>query len=299
MTRKKSLFIILSLLFTVASVFYITRYKTKPDSINCDLVSDRSDRIRCWQQKIELLAKTDGAESALSLLSDLRKTDLLFSSDCHVYAHIIGELSYWEFQKKHDFNITPDILLCEYGFYHGFMMEMGHHDPNFLDNAPSTCLLLTSKFGHEKEEDALDQCYHGIGHGLVFFYIDKYERDETKITGEGLSYCQRTAPPGNRLKDCIYGIYGGISSLYLGTHSYLLPMKQENLFWVCDYQPVEYQSGCINGLVPAALSFWMDDMESALHVIEKIENLTFAREAILNAGIGLSQRYLRQRRGFG
>lgn len=290
MIKKKYLIVALFLLFMVATYFCIEAYKFKQNTLGCDLVVDRGERIKCWQEKIELLAKTKGAESALSLLSDLRKTDLLFSSDCHVYAHIIGQLSYWEFWKTRDFNVSSDMLLCEYGFYHGFMMEMGHHDPNFFDTAPPTCLILTRKFGNEKEEDALNQCYHGIGHGLVFFYVDKYDRNEAKIIEDSLSYCHKTVPPGNRLKDCIYGVYGGISSLYLGTHGYLWNLNPHNPFWVCDTQPEEYRGGCTNGLVPAVISYWVDDLKSALGKIENVENLSFAQEAIFNAGIGLSHK---------
>ncbi len=292
--RNKFVIVVGLFLIVALALVFVYKYKNKTvltyGKEICISKEDRSDRIGCWQRTVESVLKEKGVHEALTLLREVKQTDLLFSSDCHVYAHLIGEISYWKYKSDGDFIVDDESKLCDYGFYHGFMQEMGHHDGEFFQKAPALCDVLTNQVDSKDKIDALNQCFHGIGHGLVFFYVDEFSNKELEITNRGIDYCRKIMTPGDRQKDCVFGVYGGISSLYFGTHSYLWPIKEENPFWICDLQPEEFQQGCFVGLVPAVFSHWEFDLQTGMDKVNSIENSIYAKESVFYSGMALSHK---------
>jgi hypothetical protein len=285
MTNKINFLIFLAstVLIMVSFVFIIA---DREDTLKCQS-GGRNERIICWSGLLQEITMAKGANKAMAYLSEVKETDVFFSSDCHVYAHLVGEISYWQYRQG-DFEVNENALICGSGFYHGFMQEMGHHDPDFFDEAPAVCNYLSS-LSDENKLKASNECTHGIGHGIVFALIDVVQNDEAEIAKLGISYCRKVFPDNSdSLLDCIYGMYGGISSIYFGSHGYLWPINWENPFWVCDLQPKIYQKGCYGALVPAIFTMKHDDLPEALRVSTEVNNIDYARETALRSGFLIS-----------
>ncbi len=109
---------------------------------------------------IEIVNKQD-PKIALSELQHRMDTDKFVFKNCHVMAHSIGLAAY---KKYKDFNIALQYqnLTCSNGYIHG-VIEAKFSSLKSDQAAINELKTVCSKY------ISADRCWHGTGHGLMFF----------------------------------------------------------------------------------------------------------------------------------
>lgn len=260
----------------------------------CD-VGEEQERVRCWVNFIQNVVLEDGPEKALDITKKLREEDPRFAVHCHTFVHNIGEVAYWKYVEDGKLLDSGKVSLCGYGYLHGFMQEIGHHDINFIANANKLCDFFTNDIDYEGYEEIVeprDQCYHGVGHGLSFLFAPDYWEDEIKIVDKGLEACKKLAENPIDLNNCSYGLFGGLTGLYTGGHGFKMEMDTQEPFGVCEAQPDEFKEACYDSMVPA---LWVEterDLSAMVRYFSKVKDISHLGQAMYNFGDIVSPRFV-------
>ncbi len=101
-------------------------------------------------------------KEAISLLKEKSKIDYKTFSICHDILHEIGHTAYKKYKNLGESLIFLDDF-CNSGYGHGLFEEYFSHTKNPLENFSNIC-----ENSFKRKFDKW-QCYHGIGHGLMYF----------------------------------------------------------------------------------------------------------------------------------
>ncbi len=88
--------------------------------------------------------------------------------NCHQLSHALGHRAYemYGFSAAMTYNNparaqhVPVESICTSGFMHGIMEEVFYHQPDIVSSPGSLCATVP--------EEVLSDCYHGVGHALMF-----------------------------------------------------------------------------------------------------------------------------------
>lgn len=199
-----------------------------------------------------------GPDYVFELVNDLRLTDHDFAAECHNIVHNLGGVAYWKYAKDKKLPKTGSISYCGFGFVHGFMTEFGHHSRDFLSGAKSVCEHFSQKINYDGFEQMLSpyaMCYHGVGHGVAYYYIPDFADDLAKVIEKGAKDC-RDFEDEVATKNCLSGLFGGVSSVFVGGHGFTLPFNRQDPIGLCRIQPNELKGGCYDNTIPVIGVFW-------------------------------------------
>ncbi len=253
----------------------------------CDVhKANRGAYQNCWKEAFEVLLASGTIDEALDLLGQLKAKSIDFSSDCHVYAHVIGEEAYWRFRGQPKFSINSDTGNCSFGFYHGFMQEFASHEHTF-ERAVAFCKVVRESL-KSTSSDKINvnvygsNCEHGIGHGLSYKYIIPNWGDEKKVVELSVADCRSIS--GINTMECINGVFGGIAAMYFGLHGYNVAMNTEDPFWLCHDRPVEEQSYCYDSMIPPLYQITGSDFSRTVQYISQIPTVPGRQVAMRHLG---------------
>lgn len=233
-------------------------------------INSRGAYQECWKETFQSLLAGGTIDEALEVLGTLKNRSIEFASDCHVYAHIIGEEAYWRFRGQPKFAITQDTGNCSFGFYHGFMQEFASHEQTF-DRAVAFCKIVKEELHGAADVNVSvfgSNCEHGIGHGLTYKYIIPNWGNEEKVVSLGIADCRSIT--GIHTMECINGVFGGIAAMYFGLHGYNLSMNMDDPFWLCHKRTPEEQPYCYDSMIPPLYQMADGDFGRVVRYIEAI-----------------------------
>jgi hypothetical protein len=107
---------------------------------------------------------TNSAESILSELAELRKSNKEFLAMCHGVTHALGRSAYVKYGSiAEGFKNGYDV--CDFGYYHGVVEGAGRMltDAEFVTKMPDFCNSLLE----EGRQELAEQCIHGLGHAAA------------------------------------------------------------------------------------------------------------------------------------
>lgn len=208
---------------------------------------EKDKRLQCWEKAAITIVDRYGVEKSLDFLTDAANKDLEFAANCHVYFHRIGEEAFQQLIKHQNFSITSNSSACNMGFYHGFLQEFVSHGRDW-SKAKEFCEHVgTDTKKLQVPKNMQPQCYHGIGHGLVYQYAATYWGQENTIIEKSIEDCNRLT---DNKSECVNGVFGGIALMYFGLHGFQLNMDLNNPFKICDGRRSDYQVMCYDALIP-------------------------------------------------
>lgn len=219
-----------------------------------------TDKMKCLNDFLEDAILKKGPDYTFKLVGALRETDPDFASECHTTAHELGGISYWKYAKDKKLPKTGAISYCGFGFVHGFMTEFGHHSKDFLSSSKKVCDHFSDKINYDGFEQMLspyEMCYHGIGHGLAYYYVPDFGEDVAKVIERGVKDCREF---GDELAvdNCEAGLFGGMASVFVGGHGFSLPIDKKDPLALCRLQPNELKRGCYDNMIPVIGVIWPD-----------------------------------------
>lgn len=175
---------------------------------------------------IDILNSEDPRKALERLRIDMKNDDAVIRS-CHAFAHEIGRASY---EKYDDFGMAIQFRdeICNSGYLHGVIENHFKDSKDIVATLSSVCSrYLPEKFiGWE--------CYHGVGHGVMFFTDNDLS--------QSLSLCETYENSGARFA-CINGIYMENFNTDQKVHvsKYL---RSNDPFYPCGEQKNEYKNDC-------------------------------------------------------
>lgn len=227
---------------------------------SCDRDGEGGLKAVCLADLLGEIIIKRGPDYTFRLVNKLRETDRDFSSECHNIAHDLGGIAYWKYAKDKKLPKTGSISYCGFGFIHGFMTEFGHHSRDFIAGAKGVCDHFSKKINYQGFEQMLspfDMCYHGIGHGLAYYYVPDLGDNIAEVVKRGAEDC-RGFENETATTNCASGLFGGLSSVFVGGHGFKLELDKEDPVSLCRNQPSELKSGCYDNTIPVIGVYWPD-----------------------------------------
>ncbi|MBI3577178.1 hypothetical protein HY086_04030 [Candidatus Gottesmanbacteria bacterium] len=246
------------------------------------VTSSQEAHQECWKGIFRSIVMGRGVDAGLRFLAQTKDADIAFAPECHVYAHAIGELAYERFSLGTLGRVNGDTGMCNFGYYHGFMQEYVSHNKNLV-RAKEYC-LRQGRNGVDGYDRRILQCFHGIGHGLVFWYASEGKPVESAIATSAIAACQKIIGDLSFFHECVNGVYGGIAALYFTLHGFTYTMRPDDPFWVCNAQPQHLKKFCYDELVPPLFNLVSFNLPAAGSIIERIDDQTLALVAMEHLG---------------
>ncbi len=159
-------YIILGLILGVASIigFWVYRSENKITAEN--LKSAPTFSLGSSEYKKNLndllnIVNTQDPHVALQELALRMQTNEVVFQNCHIMAHSIGRAAYKRYQDF-DTALKYQDTTCSDGYLHG-VIEAKFNSIKDTQGATDELKTICSKYKYP------DRCWHGIGHGLMFF----------------------------------------------------------------------------------------------------------------------------------
>ncbi len=278
--RNILLFSVFALAVVVSALLYVTSPRDE-----CSRINSRQNMNECYEKDIKRALLHGGVFGGIERVRELSQTSPKFSSLCHDYAHLIGVYAYDQFIKNKSFAPSHGMSYCSYGFYHGFMEEMLIQSGDYK-KAVQFCLQFREMSG-PRENNLDNECYHGIGHGVVNEHIPADWQDVEGISRRALSVCQAAMDSEEDFRNCAGGAYNGIANVYLAGE-YGVTVTESNPLWLCKKAVSSLQSDCYNYMARVFLRTSGASFERALnqamtHTEVKFQKIVVAGLANMSA----------------
>lgn len=249
--------LICALLVLAASASYLLHdYKTQSATqlaanitADCGSREDAGDKKTCYENRVASLT-SNGIPYAFEVIAELHRNDALFRQKCHYNIHSIGAAAYNLYRSSHTKEfMTSNMSICNYGFYHGFMVAL-LEDTGDAMAAQDFCNDLPPSLV-EEWPDVVNQCYHGIAHGLLDPNIPAvtHEKDLTWVktilrsaVPTALNDCAiLTNGHATYLQNCYSGVFHEAAMLSEGRG---WATDLQNPLWLCAEMPEQYAARC-------------------------------------------------------
>lgn len=279
MKWEKAIFALLSLLalFASANILTAALFSFAVDLQSC-AGKDHIARAHCWQDLIEASLTKNGIEGAFRTLSAIYAGEPDFALECHGYTHKIGEAAYLKFASGNDFALTPKTAYCGYGFFHGFMETLLASGADIAE-ARRFCSYVNKKLSGQIK-DALNHCYHGIGHGFVDGADKISWGDAELLIKPGLELCERVGETGTARDRCASGVFNALAVAYTNS-DFGLKLDMKNPYGICGKQGEPYsQKTCYEEMNTAVLNASNKRFDKAAKLAEAIPEDEYASFAI-------------------
>ncbi len=275
---KKYTLAIFGVLVIVVLGYFKIQYKT----ITVDTSPTPSQETSSWgspeytKNLNDLIAVVNNQDPHIALqeLAKRMQANEVVFQNCHVMAHAIGRAAY---KKYEDFDtaLKYQDTTCSDGYLHG-VIEARFASLTTFQSAINELKTICSKYTHA------DRCWHGTGHGLMFYTGNDLPKSLTICNTYSLSRAQSRcyegvfmenflsdpdAHPttyvdaGNPFKPCIAetGRYKGacyfyVPIYYLGLHNNDYGAAIQ---W-CEGAEVGYTDECVRGVGSLAMKYNID-----------------------------------------
>lgn len=138
------------------------------------------------------LVTTKDAKASLDFLRGAIRTDTALARECHTLLHHVGRLAY---EKYGDFDTSMSYQdeLCNSGYTHGVIEAYFIASDDIQKALQTACSRNAGSTSFRQW-----QCYHGVGHGIMYF--------TDKELGRSLTLCSNLTSDFAR-NSCINGVF--------------------------------------------------------------------------------------------
>ncbi|MBP9732177.1 MAG: hypothetical protein KBD29_01825 [Candidatus Magasanikbacteria bacterium] len=160
---------------------------------------------------------------ALSYLQELMEENQKILRACHGLVHAIGHAAYLKYDFSEAMQYQDD--LCGSGYIHGVVESSFKDVPDIFYALKNVC---------KKFNGPLGTCYHGVGHGLMYYTDNDLP--------QAISYCNTYTNRDQQIR-CAEGVYMENFSTESGAHESIY-LREEDPLYPCAEQPANYRQVC-------------------------------------------------------
>lgn len=251
----KITFIILISVFVLLSVFGIKKFlHTNSDISSNNQVQQSPKQTELAKKEYEavkkeflILVSDQNPRVALTELRERIKTDNPLLRSCHALSHEIGRAAY---EKYGDFAeaVNYQDEICNSGYLHGVI------ESYFSTNSDVFVEMKTVCNPYPPEKFQSWECYHGIGHGVMYYTANDLPRSLAMCDSLESDFAQATCANGVFMEN-------------FNTDQKLHPsafLKSDDLFYPCAEQSMRHQGTCYLYAPTHYLSLHQNDYAGAL-----------------------------------
>lgn len=232
MIRKKILTLILTLLIVFISLFLFLNYNSEGTNKKQELEVKQAEELsenefeKIKEDYIALLNR-ENPKIALSRVLEDTSTNSALLRSCHSLAHNLGHAAY---EKYQDFGeaLKYQDEICNSGYLHGVIESHFALSTNISDTIQTVC----NKY--DVKNFTGWQCYHGVGHGLMFFNNNDLPKS--------IAICE-TYKNGLAKSSCVNGVFMENFNTDQKLHKSKF-LKTEDPFYPCKEQNEENKKDC-------------------------------------------------------
>jgi plastocyanin len=191
--------------------------------------SDGSSEKRYEERRDEFLAlvRDENPRVALDQIREEIETNDTLSRSCHALVHEIGRAAY---EKYGDFGEAMKYRdeLCNSGYLHGVIESRFSQSEDIFADMKTICDQY-----HQKSYMSW-QCYHGLGHGVMFYTANDLPRSLEMCGGFGSGFGRSS---------CVNGVF--MENFNTEQKDHVSKFLKENApFYPCPEQPEHYKADC-------------------------------------------------------
>jgi plastocyanin len=243
-----------------------------------------SAKLRCFDMKLEASLQEGGIESAFAYFKEIYAADPEVPSQCHQWAHRLGEAEYALYKEGQKIELRPEAAFCSYGYFHGFINAMVADTQNFLS---------AQQFCEDAVRDTKDQlkgmagnCIHGIGHSVATLMLEDQKQwgSVQGVLEAGAAQC--TELYADLQGTCFDGMF---HELYLSMSrgDYGLQVDEYaqsgDLFYYCKGLPSELSESCHAEFIKLWPYFLGSDKKTAIeHLAATVEGVFVQTPRVLH-----------------
>ncbi len=211
--------------------------------------ADESSEERYEERKDEFLAlvRDENPRVALDRMREEIETNDALSRSCHALVHEIGRAAY---EKYGDFGeaMKHRDELCNSGYLHGII------ESHFSQSEDVFAEMKTMCDRHKQRSYMSWQCYHGLGHGVMFYTANDLPRSLEMCEGFESDFGSSS---------CVNGVFMENFNTEQKLHVSKF-LKEDDPFYPCPEQPERYKSDCYLYTPTYFLNLNHDDYAAAL-----------------------------------
>ncbi len=200
------------------------------------------------------MARREDPGIALQAVESAAKSDSAAVDYCHLLTHEIGHVAY---EKYGDFSKAMQYQnnVCNSGFLHGVIESHFPKSENVFSDMETVC--ARDRLGSLSSVN----CYHGVGHGLMYYTSNDLPRSLDMCDSYGNEFAR---------SHCAIGVF----MENVNTDGKLHPSKfirEDNLFYPCGEQELHFKHECYFYTAKRYLTLYPDDYIGALRWCEGAE----------------------------
>lgn len=268
-TSRLAFFVFAALTASILTYFYFS--PPSPSEILVGPLNPVCDS-KCWQErreKFDVLLSERGLAAVLQTIGKLYTESADFRRWCNEPARRVGELAYQNFQDPAMLPLGPEILLCNYGFIHGYA-ETFFRETKELSRAKSLCNILDKRFktGHP---EVTQECFRGVGRGAINT-ADLIKNNARRITKEALKACDAITSNEAFRNVCASGLFNRLSRFYV-EGDYDLHIDKADPLWFCHEQTEQNRLTCYassHRIVNALLGKEKDNFRKTIKLYKRL-----------------------------
>lgn len=234
----------------------------------------------CQYRSVEKYLENDDISAALNAIATFSASNHDFYA-CHALMHMVGSAVYRDYERGQSFVSTEQISMCSYGFFHGFMESLLAATHNFRE-ATAVCTGI----GKAPLNIPREECFHGIGHGMVDQHIPDEWKDVTTILTKSSKLCKAIMGTQIDFDKCMGGVYNAIANAYWQKEYGLMPDFADP-FSLCRIAPTN-SGDCYMSMARTLLDLPPYTFASAVQFIqanvpEKFQNPAISGLAVMSS----------------
>lgn len=221
------------------------------------------EKLNCWSGLLDRINSLESLSAAFSMYKFLTDTYPDFSTDCHSYAHQLGQSAYKSFVNHKDIQLDISASMCSYGFYHGFI-EVLVESSGDLKKATQFCDSIEGWSDKTLSPIPMRMnCYHGIGHGVTNVHDPQLielvtkEKNPQEIINLSDKVCSSVSLDKETLFYCQTGIFGGVSGV-IKDHLNWFDSSPEGVFSICNQDTSSLKEACFRSLGSLIIPMFMN-----------------------------------------
>ena len=235
-----SLFLVAIVVFTLVlwreNIAHKQKYGAQIDSLSPNLARELStDEYKKESGKLIDILTRETPRVAIEVLKKDSAENPSISRSCHEMLHDLGRAAYKKYQ---DFGKAISYMddYCISGYIHGVIETYFYQKQDLVKSIKTICTA------YPEDTHTSWECYHGIGHGLMYF-------TENNLTAS-LTYCD-VAPNKSARSACANGVYMENFNADTKLHPSTF-LKADDNFYPCNgsfnYKPDCYMNAPIHYL---------------------------------------------------
>lgn len=228
MNKKIYLIIIFFILtFIISQKLYKNKEPEQDPPLQLSTKELTEEQFNQVKERYLNLTIDQSPKAALDKLREETKTDDKLLRSCHAVVHEIGRKSYEEYQDFGEALKYQDEI-CNSGYLHGVIESHFSNSADIFSSLKNVCE------GYSVDRYIGWECYHGVGHGLMYYTSNDLPRS--------LNLCESLNGKA-KLLACVNGIF----MENFNTDQKLHPSKflrKSNPFYPCNEQNSKYKDDC-------------------------------------------------------